>query len=610
MHSRNSPPLRRNFSTNLLLQLPHQYLVQKNPLCSMSDQETPSLSSGNVPAASEANEETLVPAHELQNAPEADEVIETTTTTVVEVFYEDLPADYNGPYETTTTVEEVVTVESIELLDVPEDMAMVAEKSACNVASAKQGQPAAVDAIIVALVNNSSEIVSLNLKDNSRLVREQGLLLVEALAGNTFLKTLDLSGTEITEAVALALAKLLETDAVLVAVNLEGNNLTNTVLESFAQVISLNTTLTSLRLGCLPFASLSVEQAIAAAIENNRTLLTFTFAFEDVSCRIAVDKALARNNTHHARNLQNAPKEPKVLSSVTTTSIEEIIEDLPESYDGPFDATTTTEEIVTVEKTVTLLVSELPADILAAATAGAVEIVIEEISIIETSSVVTGCVEGEVIEEIVEVVETVDIHTATAKDSILASREIQVSAVTSDGGSISLDAVAAREAIAEENTGVKLPVAVGTSTREVIVEEVTTSEIVTNLPIAVDASTREVIVEEVTTSEIVTNLPIAVDASTREVIVEEVTTSEIVTNLPIAVDASTREVIVEEVEIVEVVEDTPLILRNGQKEALVETITTVETVEVLHAVPASFVETNVREIQEEEVVVVEVVGMP
>ncbi|KAJ3026777.1 UNVERIFIED_CONTAM: hypothetical protein HDU68_005081 [Siphonaria sp. JEL0065] len=723
---------------------------------------------------------------------EEDEIIETTTTTTVEVFYEDLPEDYAGPFETTVTVEEVVTVQSIEVVAIDEEqeegeraiavaskeigtidgtiaaltansadlvelnlkdnnvliheqglvlaeclatntilksldlsntninedatlaiakalevnvaleslnldgnqltsnaikafaqtisvnttlsslrfgsvsVGVEAEKAIADAISANNTlktftlafedvpsriavdkvlarnntpvsadevttQKIKIDASISAIAANSSDLVHLNLKDNTELIQDQGLLLVDALTNNTVLKSLDLSGTSLNEETAVALANTLKSNSTLESLNLEGSFVTYNVVKAFAQAISVNTTLKELRFGDATSVGLEAEQAIADALANNNTLSIFTLGFEDVSSRIAVDKILARNNTVIVEEVVVSSDKEVVAPAVTSTTTvveEEFVEDLPDDYEGPFDSETTIEEVLIVEKTEIISEADIPAEVLAAAanSVGVVEIIVEETVLVETIDVIgvvafgetTETVVVETIEEIVEE-EAKDVESVQRAVVVGAAEVIKTESEVIEKHAVNKDIVVSEgtstetTALTETVTSItevvtELPVEVAAvQAKEVVVEETVVVETVTDLPSQVpDQTADKVVIEETNTSEVVTEIPVPIDETTKEVVIEETTTVEIVSSGPAPTDIVEAEIV--EVVTQKVVHELPVGVTVNKEIVVEEIVTVVEVTEVVDTLPADIiVAADVKEVVVEEVIVVETV---
>ncbi|KAI9347235.1 hypothetical protein BDR26DRAFT_69487 [Obelidium mucronatum] len=186
-------------------------------------------------------------------------------------------------------------------------------------------------------------------------------LLIEEIASNSGIDSLDLSNNELTTEEIVAIAQALEVNVTLEKLNLEGNEVTAEGIEALASALTINQTLRELRIGQIKPIGLFSEKCLANAISANTTIIRFVCSIENMEYREVIEHALARNlesftllNT--ARTVY-ATESAEVHVEGEVAEIHREIKDLADeiSHEGVSGVTSTVITTTTITTTTTLI---------------------------------------------------------------------------------------------------------------------------------------------------------------------------------------------------------------------------------------------------------------
>ncbi|KAJ3130632.1 hypothetical protein HK100_007813 [Physocladia obscura] len=161
---------------------------------------------------------------------------------------------------------------------------------------------------IVTLKPIEIEVEEIVQEDQRETVLEEGELdivwLANELTANTGIATLELSDSGLTTEEVVIFAKSLEVNTTLEELNVSDNNITEEGLLAFARAIRLNKTLRELKIGTQPgIISDKIELELASAIESNKFIIVFTYAFRNSAAALIVQKAIVRNEAAYQLRL-------------------------------------------------------------------------------------------------------------------------------------------------------------------------------------------------------------------------------------------------------------------------------------------------------------------
>ncbi|KAI8617475.1 hypothetical protein BC830DRAFT_99617 [Chytriomyces sp. MP71] len=267
-----------------------------------------------------------------------------------------------------------------------------------------------VEETVIAIVSNVPDtIVTEVVEEVTELVGETALL--DSVANASLVTSLDLSNARLTIKAVISLVSALKSNVTLEFLNLGNAELDSTATHALVDALSVNTTLKELRVNVT-----------------------------DVSARIALDKALARNNGSVDADavVESAPRAApaaeevvetvevvetiEVVSDVVTSSetvvvVEEVVVETVEILAADaVDQTVVEETIVTTE-----VVSEVPAEVVEETTVETTEEVIQE----------SAPRAAPVVEETIETVETIEVvaDSAIGSETVVVVEEVVVEMV-------------------------------------------------------------------------------------------------------------------------------------------------------------------------------------
>jgi len=142
--------------------------------------------------------------------------------------------------------------------------------------------------------------------------------LMKALAHNTHITNLQLSNSNMLKPQGHELAESLKTNTSLVIVNIESNSLDSAGLQSMAVALKENKGCSIAQLRFNNQRNLGqhfgrpVEEAIADLMEKNYTIVKIGFACQDAHWRLAIDRAILRNNDLARRRRKGSFMQPAV----------------------------------------------------------------------------------------------------------------------------------------------------------------------------------------------------------------------------------------------------------------------------------------------------------
>ncbi|CAI8038208.1 Tropomodulin-2 [Geodia barretti] len=159
-------------------------------------------------------------------------------------------------------------------------------------------QEADVDDAIESLQSDDPTLTELNLNNHTRLDPALISQLVEALHGNTHLKTLSLANIRFSEDHAKQLADVLRVNTSLTVLNLESNRITRKGIAAIMKALAENkeTVLTELRLANQYFSGgAGAESDIAKHLEKVTSIIRLGYNFTSPSIRTRIDRYVMRN---------------------------------------------------------------------------------------------------------------------------------------------------------------------------------------------------------------------------------------------------------------------------------------------------------------------------
>jgi Ran GTPase-activating protein (RanGAP) involved in mRNA processing and transport len=159
-------------------------------------------------------------------------------------------------------------------------------------------QEADVDDAIESLQSDDPTLTKLNLNNHTRLDPALISQLVEALHGNTHLKTLSLANIRFSEDHAKQLADVLRVNTSLTVLNLESNRITRKGIAAIMKALAENkeTVLSELRLANQYFSGgAGAESDIAKHLEKVTSIIRLGYNFTSPSIRTRIDRYIMRN---------------------------------------------------------------------------------------------------------------------------------------------------------------------------------------------------------------------------------------------------------------------------------------------------------------------------
>eukprot|EP01116_Phalansterium_solitarium_P001378 TRINITY_DN11182_c0_g1_i1.p1 TRINITY_DN11182_c0_g1~~TRINITY_DN11182_c0_g1_i1.p1 ORF type:complete len:198 (+),score=44.47 TRINITY_DN11182_c0_g1_i1:35-595(+) len=146
------------------------------------------------------------------------------------------------------------------------------------------------------LKDNDPTLVELNLNNLEDSTPETGVQIALALAGNTFLQTLQVVNCSITTEGARNFAEALVQNKTLTNLNLETNRITADGIKHLAGALLQNATLKELKLAnqAQQIGS-DAERELAKAVDANQVIQKLTLTGREAAVRNTIDRATMRN---------------------------------------------------------------------------------------------------------------------------------------------------------------------------------------------------------------------------------------------------------------------------------------------------------------------------
>ncbi|KAI8619286.1 hypothetical protein BC830DRAFT_1104803 [Chytriomyces sp. MP71] len=151
--------------------------------------------------------------------------------------------------------------------------------------------------IIDKVKTNDPSLIDIDLRDCRILTASHSIVLAEALAHNTVVKTLNLKNTRMNSQFAVKLGEALQKNTSLLELNLERNAIGPAGIKAIALALGENSTLAVVKLANQDLsAGADAEQNLAKALDKNTRIVKFTLTIRDSGSRGVIDRAIARNN--------------------------------------------------------------------------------------------------------------------------------------------------------------------------------------------------------------------------------------------------------------------------------------------------------------------------
>uniref|UniRef100_A0A7N8YLL1 Tropomodulin 4 (muscle) n=1 Tax=Mastacembelus armatus TaxID=205130 RepID=A0A7N8YLL1_9TELE len=157
--------------------------------------------------------------------------------------------------------------------------------------------PTNVEETLERIHNNDSSLTEVNLNNIKDIPIPTLKDIFEAMKGNSHVESLSIAATRSNDPVAFACAEMLKENTSLQSLNIESNFITSDGMMAVIKAMAHNATLVELKIdNQRQKLGDSVEMEIASMLENNSSILKFSYHFTQQGPRARAARAITRNN--------------------------------------------------------------------------------------------------------------------------------------------------------------------------------------------------------------------------------------------------------------------------------------------------------------------------